>query len=159
MAAPTLDVIRDAIAAVIQAVPGTGAVHSYEVSGRTEDSFRIAYLADGSLNGWNIRRVATKEIYVNPAITQVTHLWRLRAFRAISGGGQSERDFDATIEAVRSKFRDDWTLGGLIINTRAEAAEGLQVDDSQPVMFAGVLCHGATCSLATVLHAGHPPRR
>lgn len=63
---------------------------------------------------------------------------------------QSELAFDNLIEAARDAFREDETIGGAVETTTVDGQAGLQLDDSGPSMFAGVLCHHARLSLATI---------
>ncbi len=146
-----IDDIRAAIAAVIAQVSGAGQVHAFEPYGKGNEAFHRAYAsADGKLLGWHVRRVATKETRPDLARVVTTHRWRVRVFMALAEGGASELEFDRLIEAVRDAFRADETLGGVVFDTRTPEVAGLQVDESLPVLFAGVLCHSANCTLYTV---------
>ncbi|MCP4700274.1 MAG: hypothetical protein GY862_25995 [Gammaproteobacteria bacterium] len=41
------------------------------------------------------------------------------------------------------------TLGGVVCSTVDDSQAGIQIVDSMPVMFAGVLCHSAKLKLNT----------
>jgi hypothetical protein len=151
----TLQQIRDAIAAKISGVAGTGMVNSFERYARDMGALNAVYSSGGLLKGWHVRRVATARRLVAMGRTTVTHDWELRAVMALNDATQSELAFDAMIEAVDHAFRDDDTLGGVVGTTRQASTGseggliGLQVKDSGPAMFAGVLVHLAICGLAT----------
>lgn len=140
--------IRAAIAATLRAVPNIGVVHDHEPYLKTEAKLRELYVEGGLLLGWHFRRVATRE--VSPAIGRAIerHAWQIRGFMAFNDAGTSEVAFDDLIEAIRDAFRADETLGGAASTIDDEAA-GIQVEDSGPVMFCGVLCHSARLALTT----------
>lgn len=148
-----LALIRAAIVAKLETVPGIGRVHGYERFADRKSELADLYVAGGQLLGWNVRRIATAE--TSPAIgrTVVTHRWRIRGFMALADEAASEIAFDTLIEAIGDAFRDDDTLGGTVATCIVEEGSapqaGIQVEDSGPVDFAGVLCHAAQLSLAT----------
>lgn len=147
---PTLDQIRGAIKAKIEGVAGTGIVHDYERYANDLAAFKSLYVSAGTLKGWLIRRVATRE--TSPAVGRwiVTHRWQIRAYQGLDDAAASEKAFDTLIESVRAAFRADDTLGGVVGTcTLPDDIAGLQVEDAGPVMFAGVLAHSARCALAT----------
>jgi hypothetical protein len=81
----------------------------------------------------------------------VLNKWRISGFLSLDDANQSEIVFDNLVEAVCDAFRADETLGGLIAGTVMDNPNvaGIQVEDSGPVMFAGVLCHSARLVLYT----------
>lgn len=148
---PTLDQIRNAIAAKIAAVPDSGKVHSYERFAKGEKDFRALYEHGGQVRGWNIRRLTKAETSPALGTYNVLNKWRISGFISLDDAGQSEIVFDNLVEAVCDAFRTDETLGGLIAGTVMDNpnVSGIQVEDSGPVMFAGVLCHSARLVLYT----------
>src|SRR5690606_17536650 len=104
----------------------------------------------GPLAGWFITRRSTREIGINiPAYLEVVG-WELRGFMALNDAAASELVFDDVIEGIRDAIRADLTLGGTVLKCgllQANAERGVQLDDAGPVMFAGVLCHGARIRL------------
>jgi len=149
----TLAEIRAAIVAVLQAVPDVGIVHDRERY--AQDTKRLAqlYAVDGAIRGWYVRRVSTQETSGAIGRWEITHQWRVRGFRSFKDEDASELAFQDVIEAMRDAVRADETLGGTVIDTvvgdGGSAVAGLQVDEVQSVMFAGVLCHAATLTLYT----------
>jgi len=148
---PTLTQIRAAIVAKIYTVANIGNVHAFERFAKGEKDFRTLYEYSGQVRGWNVRRLTRRE--TSPALgrSHVVNKWRISGFMSLSDADGSELAFDGLIEDLCAAFRADETLGGLIAGTVLENPNvaGLQVEDSGPVMFAGVLCHSARCILYT----------
>ena len=148
---PTLTQIRDAIAAKMETVANIGPVHKFERFAKGEKDFALMYKFNGQIRGWNIRRI--KRTSNSPAlgITNVVNMWRISGFMSMHDADQSELAFDGLLEDLCAAFRADETLGGLIAGTVLEnpVVAGLQIEDSGPVMFAGVLCHSARGILYT----------
>ena len=152
-----LEDIRAAIKAKILTVPNVGTVHDRERYATDQGSLRALYAFGdpARIQGWHIRRLATEE--VSPALGRyvVTNEWAIRGFMGFDDADQSEILFDGLIEQIRDVFRVDETLGGVVVATAparegTEKAIGIQVVDSGPVMFAGVLCHSAQLRLFTM---------
>lgn len=148
-----LTTIRNAIVATLLSVPGIGQVHAFERFARQESAFRELYLTDGRILGWNVSRKATLTTSNVLGRDAVTHEWQVRGFVALSDGDASELAFDVLIEAARDAFRANETLSGTVFDTTPGGNEGgivgLQVLEIAPVMFCGVLCHGARLQLFT----------
>lgn len=147
--------IRDALGALIAAVPNAGQVHTRERYIRDENKFRALYLftpAGGQeqVRGWWLRRTATAERGVNVARNVETHTWQIRGYMALNDAANTEGEFDALVEAMRDAVRADPTLGGMCQQSPlGDEQDGLQVLDSGPVLFCGVLCHSALLELKT----------
>lgn len=144
-----LPTIRAAIVARLLSIPDIGVVHDYERFARGEKEFRELYLSGGRILGWHVRRVATAE--KSPVLGRwyTTHDWEIRGFMGLDDAGASETVFDGLIEAIRAAFRADESLGVVGLATVDPAVAGIQVTESGPVMFGGVLCHGARLALRT----------
>lgn len=145
--------IRAAIIAEMAAVPNIGRLHDYERYAQAAGDFREFYIAeiDGSqqLRGWYVRRLTTTETSAVMGSHEDSHEWLLRGFMALDDANASEKVFDGQIEAVRARFRDNPTLGGLIASVYSPKGEGPKLVESLPVMFGGVLCHSARIQLTT----------
>ena len=144
---------RAALAALFAAVPSVGVVHAFEPYAKTQSEFQAAYLwADGGgskqLRGWHIRRISTRERELGVGRTVNTHTWRITGYMALDDGGATELVFDELVEAIRQAYRLNPTLGNVAQLSPADGA-GIDVTDSKPVVFCGVLCHSATLQLAT----------
>lgn len=149
-----LDVVRDAIITQLSGVPNIGKVHPYERFATNAKAFRELYVENDKLLGWYVRRIGTREISVGEGVNHIIVRWRITGLMAIDDVSQSELTFDNLIEDSRDQFRADRTLGGSVIDSRdlsqAGASEiGLQLEDSGPVTFCGVLCHSAKLGLVT----------
>lgn len=151
MTAPTLNQIRDAIAAAMATIPDIGKVQKFERFAKAEKEFKVFYEHQGQIRGWNIRRITRNENSQGLGISNVVNKWRISGFMSMADADASELVFDDLVEAVCAKFRADEMLGGLIAGTWLENPNvaGVQVEDSGPVMFAGVLCHSARLILYT----------
>ncbi len=158
---PTLDQIRAKIAEMMFAAAPAIAVHDYERYTKNMSDLAAMYKSEdpldpdaARLNGWHVRRITTHEIETavgGPKV--VTHAWEMRGFMALDDADATEKVFDNQIETIRDTFRDDETLGGLIATTVVEqggnTVAGVQVIESVPVVFAGVLSHSARLRLYT----------
>ncbi|WP_316978047.1 hypothetical protein [Shumkonia mesophila] len=145
-----VDEIRAAIKAKLESVPGIGLVHSYERYAHDQKAFRTLFETSGKVLGWLIRRVATRETSRTIGRHDVTHRWQIRGYMSLDDAAASEIAFDDLVEAGRDAFRADETLGGVVDDTVGDGDSiGLQVEDSGPVMFAGVLCHSVRLGLTT----------
>jgi hypothetical protein len=140
---------RAAIVATLSGVADIGRVHSFERYDRAEKDLKALYLYEGRLQGWFVRRLSTRVISPAKGIRTVINRWRIRGYRALDDSVQSEILFDATIEAIRAAFDASSTLGGVVETTHVDDLAGIQLEDSSPVMFASVLCHGARLALST----------
>lgn len=142
----SLEAIRAAIVAKLASIPGIGLVHGYERFARSEKEFREIYSSDRQIRGWYVRRIKTSSVG-RGAVHQDAHKFVIRGFMSIEDANASELVLDGLIEAIRTAFRVDDSLGGLVRTCSSEEGAGVQVEDSGPVMFAGVLCHAATLQI------------
>ena len=150
---------RAAIVAQLQAIAGIGVVHGYERYAAREGDFRTLYLADlgggvQQIRGWNVRRTATKEVSSTLGISLRVVSWSITGYMALDDAGASEIAFDALIEAVCDGFRSHPVLGGAVADLRDLSGDGsetygIQVTNTEPVLFSGVLCHRAQLALTT----------
>ena len=150
----TLAEIRAAIVAELNAIAAIGVVHDYERYAAREGDFRTLYLYDlgageKQIRGWYVRRLSTVETSAALGRFEETHQWLIRGFMAIDDASASEKTFDDLIEAIRARFRANESLGGLIASVVAPGGKGVDLVESQPVLFGGVLCHSARLQLAT----------
>ena len=146
----SLATVRAKIVATMNAVPGIGVVHGYEAFVKTEAKLKALYVRDGKLHGWQVRRVGpTSEKPYSEGVNEVIFNWRMRGFMALED--DTETGFDDLVEDIRTAFRLDPTLGGVVTTTVFPNSAGVQLDESLPVVFAGVLCHAVTLTLATLV--------
>lgn len=144
---------RVALTALFGAVPDVGVVHGYEPYAKTQSEFQAAYIwtapdTTRQLRGWHLRRTATRERALGVGRTLNTHTWRLTGYMALDDNGATEPVFDELVEALRRAYRLDPVLGGASLLGPADGA-GIDVTDSKPVVFCGVLCHSATLQFTT----------
>lgn len=151
----SVETLRAAIKAKFVAVSGMGTVHDYERYLKDQSKLASLYVnaAQGTrVYGWNIRRPRTVEMLVSTGRNFQDHYWRMRGYMSLDDGDGSEKLFDIQIEAIRDAFRSDPTLGGVCdtqFNEQNAGQGGVQVEEHEPVLFCGVLCHAARLSLIT----------
>ena len=153
---PTLAQIREAIRARVAAISNIGKVNDYERYTAQMSELKMLYVATiagaDQLRGWHIRRVSKRETYVDLERWVIVNNWHIRGFMAIEDSAGSEKIFDDLVEAVCDVFDTTPTLiadpnyAEVVLD---EESGGVQVPESGPVMFAGVLCHAARLTLAT----------
>ena len=151
--------IRDAITARIETVPEIGSVHSFERYAAREVFLRGLYTRelDGQtvLHGCTVRFVSSAERTGGDSWSHLVDRWRIVAVRALDDAARSERAHDEAIDRLRGAFRGDDTLGGVVAGITDGGLRGIQVDDSGPLMWSGVLCHHTRMSLATLSVVNH----
>jgi hypothetical protein len=153
-------IIRDWIVAQLNTVPNIGAVHSYQRYADREKQLADLYQHNGRLHGWFARRVSVVERQLASGCNTEQSIWLIQGYLAMNDATASELEFDALLDGIRETFKTDgfdpWRVmaNGEEINlmyTEQPLKEqmGFAVLDSQPVLFAGVLCHSARCQLIT----------
>lgn len=156
MSNPTIAQVRAALKARFEAITDIGRVHDYERYAKQEGAVRALYVAtigtEEQLRGMHLRRVSTHESYQALNRWHIHHHWQARLFMAFNDADKSEHTFDTLIETIRDSFRANPEIIGdlrkcdLLMN---EDDGGVQVIESQPVLFAGVLCHSARLAFTT----------
>lgn len=154
------NVIRAAIKARLETVPGIGVVHGYSRYARRSADM-VGFYQDGDggpIRGWHIRRprrtqTAGRDGRGGGSNTprSVVNQWLMEGFLSLQDGDASERAFDELLEAIVLAFDDDDTLGGVVISCTTDQAAGVQVDVNEHAMFGSVLCHRAKL----ILHTRH----
>lgn len=149
----TLEQVRAEIVARIASVPNVGVVHDHEPYATDMASLRNFYVSEiggeALLQGWFVRRTARERVAESKERRAITEEWQIRGYRALSEERGSEKAFDALIEAISARFDADDYLVDLWLDTQAAEVAGVQLLESKPVMFAGVLCHCAEMRLYT----------
>lgn len=141
--------IRTAIVALMTGLD-VGLVHGHERYAHNKSDLKDLYVGNqGMLRGWHVRRVSTRESSEELGRYVRDYRWSIRGFRALEDADGSEQLFDGDIETICNAFRADDELGGVVATCIVGQEAGIQVQDSGPVMFAGVLCHSAKLALTT----------
>jgi prophage DNA circulation protein len=150
-----MSTVRAALLALVTAVPAIGRVHDRERYVRDEAKFRELYLfrlptGVQQLRGWWLRRAATMERSLGVGRNVEVHTWQVRGYMALEDDTATEHAFDELIEALRDAVRANAELGGVCQQGPIDDnTDGLQVVESGPVLFCGVLCHSALLQLKT----------
>jgi hypothetical protein len=104
------------------------------------------------LHGWHVRRTRfrNKKPYNGRRVIVTT--WQFTGFMAFDESGGSELLFDTVIDNITDAFKVKESLEGVVDSTwqtDQDDIQGFQLDNQEPVMFAGVLCHRARGILVT----------
>jgi hypothetical protein len=144
--------VRTAIRDLMLTVPEIGVVHLHERYAADLAKLKQLYGYDGHVRGWFIRRTAVRETGIAlPRYLEVNR-WQIRGVLSLNDETSTELVMDSLIEGVRDVIRDNPSLNNTVTKTgllQPNAERGLQLEDFGPVMFGGVLCHGARLSLTT----------
>lgn len=148
---PTVAQIRDAIVAKLNGIADIGVVHDYERYATAKADMRALYEYNGQIRGWFVRRIRSREQMPDNRLgkTNIDHDWLIRGYMSLADADASEKVFDGLVESIQDAFRTDETLGDVVSTTFFQDQAGIQVLDLNPLLFAGVLCHGARLGLRT----------
>lgn len=145
--------IRNELQALISSVPGTGQVHPYERFAVKSQEFARLYQQGQRVQGFFVHRQGSREYQYSSQLNRVRTRWVIRGFASLVDAEATELAFDDLLDALRAAVRARPVLydaaDNALAHTSTDDGAGLQLDESGPVMFAGVLCHGATFSLTT----------
>lgn len=153
-----LETVRAAILDALRGVPDVGRVHDRPRYASNDQAWRAHYAwpegaAKPQIRGWFVRRVATREHAPAVGRRVVDHRWLITGLMSLVDDAATEIALDDLVERVRAAFLADDTLGGAVFGTfedlGSSGAAGVQVADSETVMFAGVLCHRVQLTLVT----------
>ena len=147
--------VRAAIKTKIESVANVGFVYDYERY--TDNSGKIKELfyhgTEKRVLAWMIRRTSFQRREFFTGEVMRLDRWVITGFMGVDDADESGNLFDALVESISQAFVADPTLGGVVDHIgdtqNRSAAYGLSADAIDPVMFAGILCHRATCSLIT----------
>jgi hypothetical protein len=145
--------IRAALVALLQTVPGIGVVHNYERFSKAPKDFQALYQQGQNIRGFYVRRQSYRELPYSSTRNKVRTRWTVRGFASLVDADATELAFDRLLDdmaaLVRAKPVLFDTKDNELCHTVTDDGAALQLIESGPVMFAGVLCHGAAFSLTT----------
>ncbi|MEW8494240.1 MAG: hypothetical protein AB2604_10580 [Candidatus Thiodiazotropha taylori] len=147
-----MDDIRNAIVSNLETIAGIGNVHAFERYAKSQSVMKTLYKYGNRLLGWNVRRVTTSERSEALGRWIRVYRWEIKGYLSLDDSEKSEIVFDNLIEEICSVFRADDTLGGVVDTCIVNNEAGIQVSESYPVLFAGVLCHSARLALNTRIY-------
>lgn len=148
------DIFRDAIVEQLKTVPNIGVVHGYQRYAARLEKLAELYSTGDQLRGWFVRRIEVVERTQDSLYFEIRKRWLIRGYLALQDEKATEQAFDDLLDAIRDAFQSkDWYPELPEDNSLLDEDEGeqygLSIDAQEPVMFAGVLCHSARCSLIT----------
>ncbi len=152
MPGPVLHPIKQAIVNVLNSVPEIGKVQPYQRYASRNNKLDDFYKDEpkGQIRGWFVRQGSWRQSLQVASCSERTRIWRIQGFMSLNDDQQSEVVFDDLLERINAAFMADRTLGGTVKRIGDNNEYGIQLDDVGPVMFAGVLCHGAKLRLTTL---------
>lgn len=103
---------------------------------------------ESEIRGWFITRDSFRQD-LDAGCYERTTVWSIQGFMSLDDDTHTELQFEHLCDAIEAAFREDGTLAGAISSIGDENEQGLQLIDSGPTVFAGVLCHGAKFRLVT----------
>ena len=154
--------IRTWIVQTLGRVDDVGRVHAYERHANDDRALERLYQveADGPLLGWFVRRVSfTGERIGRAGNWRVRTVWLIRGYMALDDAASSELTLDALMDRMAQRFRvalrkaeEAKLLAPALVASEPppQPGDGLELQNAEPVMFAGVLCHSARLSLTTI---------
>lgn len=142
--------IRNAIASTLSVAHGQ--VHIFERYAKRSNDMKHFYEYKDRLKGWHIRRVSTREQKISQCRFERVYRWEIKGFWSLHDADETELLFDVEIERICDAFRENDTLDGNVDSCIVGQEANIQVLDSGPVMFAGVLCHSCRLGLNTRIY-------
>lgn len=145
--------IRAAIKTTLSGVTNIGKVYDYErwaIDWATFIAlFKTTVSGVDQIRGWEIgrRSVAEKKIVIGigASSNEKTHVFIIRGYLGLNDAAETEKTFNALIEAIATAFRSDKTLGGA-----ARDHDYIQAQTIDMRIFGGVLSH--YCELTLTVH-------
>ena len=152
-----LEQIRTTIVAMLRAIPDIGIVHERERYASDLGKLREFYSWQPSdarsakqVRGWFLRRVDKNENHIGNYKYDIENTWEIKGFMSFNDEMQSEIIFDGLVESISQVFQKPIALNQVQNATKqGVVAHGIELINSQPVNFTGVLCHSATLKLIT----------
>jgi len=152
------DPIADAILAKINTVAGIGKFYDYERWTKEAAKLVTLYTTNAQsgtrVYGGFIEQRSIRERYLDIARAIIDITWGITSFMSLDDADESEILHRQQVGLIRDAFRNDDDLGGLIFSQILDEGagappRGVQLDSMDKVLFAGVLCTRARCSLVT----------
>lgn len=143
--------VRTAIVDRIKQLGLTPNVYEYERFADRIEDLKALYAYEGSIKGGFIQRVSGSEDERGTCAPYLDR-WQLSLYQSWSDGSASALTFDDWIDSIINAFERGEPLDSsetFDLSANGQAG-GVVLLDSQPIKFAGVLCHSATLQLTTL---------
>lgn len=141
--------IRAAINTRLEAVPGIGKIQPFERFSKNNRTLKEFYAVGNKIDGGFVRRVRRNSISPNDTVFERTTHWEIVYIRSWRDSLQSSDKFNELLDAIAEAFETDVTLGGVVATTKENGQAAIQLINSVPAMFAGILVHYAVMTLTT----------
>jgi hypothetical protein len=149
--------VRAALVSMIAGIADIGQVYGFERFAGNNADFQALYLqADKTVRGWFVQRVAERRAGVASGRVLVTTRWLITGYVSLVDASASAVTADTLADAIIAAEGADPTLGGVARGLPIEGAAGVQLAESDTVMFAGVLCHRLRLALDVQSFEGEP---
>jgi len=148
--------IRTELATLLRSVTGIGQVHEYRRNTKTWEDFYLRHAKNMIVNNWEISRVSREQETI--AVQNLggtapyyhdTHNLLIIAHMSVKDEDQTEKTFQDLIDAVATKIRQNYLLGGTVLLPRE-----IQVPTIKHTMFGGVLVHYAELTYEAIERVG-----
>jgi len=148
--------IRSQIATLIGAVSGIGQVHEYRRNTKTWEEFYLRHVDKMIVNNWEISRtsreqesIAVQDLGGTEPFYHDTHQILIIGHMSVRDEDATEKTFQDLIDAIVTKIRQNFLLGGLVLLPRS-----LQVPTITHKMYGGVLVHYAELTYEAIERVG-----
>lgn len=144
--------VRAALVEALSQVEGIGTVHNRERYVANNEGLLNLYCVrgdgNGLISGGFVRRASVRVSPLSATAVTVVERWEITLLRSFVDADESEIAFDNLIDRVLALRREE-TLSGAVDTTWVGNTAGPQLENSEPVMFVGVLCHRAALFVET----------
>jgi len=143
--------VRTAIVERIKQLGLTSKVYEFERFADRVEDFKALYVHSGEIKGGFIQRVSGSEDERGTCAPYLDR-WQLSLYQSWSDGSESALTFDDWIDSIIDAFERGEALDSsetFDLSANGQTG-GVVLLASQPVKFAGVLCHSATLQLTTL---------
>jgi len=149
--------IRDNIISQLEAVtPSIGSINDYRRHITTWEKYFREFANNGQIKEWEVTRTEVEhgvEAVQNQAGTEALyfnrHFFLITGYVSLDDDAESEKDFQDTIELIRTRFQENDLLGGTVVRHA-----DLQVPTIDHLSFGGVLVHFVEMTLEAEERSG-----
>ncbi|GJM12791.1 MAG: hypothetical protein DHS20C12_11940 [Pseudohongiella sp.] len=148
--------VRNAIKAKIESVADVGTIQPRERFSKNNKELKAFYTTEigdtgeYKLIGGFLRRVTYAGQSANDIYFTRKQAWEFHYLLGWDDENNSEEEFNEKIDAIAEAFETDTTLGNVTATVSSDGTPPLDLVQSGPAMFGGVLVHYAVMKINTV---------
>lgn len=143
------EAIRDAIKARLDDITDIGKIEPSERYAKSHRDLKVFYAVGDLIKGGFIRRTG----FISKSPDDYTYIekssWEIHYMHSWVDPDSGDA-FELMLDLIAREFEQDVTLGGVVQTTKEGDQAAIQLLNSGPAMFAGILVHNATMSLKTL---------